>query len=169
MFTTARACAALSGSGSGNARAAGHARILKPLRLKPSPRFERLRTRMNYKGWTNEKVAEFFDRPLLDLLFEAQQIHRQWHRPNEIQLSTLLSIKTGGCPEDCGYCSQSAFAKSGAQSRKAAEQGRGHRGSVARPRPQGQPAFAWARPGANPRTATCRRFARWSRRQGAGP
>jgi biotin synthase len=73
---------------------------------------------MNHKGWTNEKVAELFDRPLLDLLFEAQQIHRQWHRPNEIQLSTLLSIKTGGCPEDCGYCSQSAFATSGVKAAK---------------------------------------------------
>ncbi|HEY7959282.1 MAG TPA: biotin synthase BioB [Sphingomicrobium sp.] len=73
---------------------------------------------MNHKGWTNEKVAEFFDRPLLDLLLEAQQIHRQWHRPNEIQLSTLLSIKTGGCQEDCGYCSQSAFATSGVKAAK---------------------------------------------------
>jgi len=68
---------------------------------------------MNRTGWTVEEVAERFERPLLDLLFDAQQVHRKWHRANEIQLSTLLSIKTGGCPEDCGYCSQSVFASSG--------------------------------------------------------
>jgi len=68
---------------------------------------------MDRSSWTVDEVAERFDRPLLDLLFEAQQVHRRCHRPNEVQLSTLLSIKTGGCPEDCGYCSQSAFAGSG--------------------------------------------------------
>jgi biotin synthase len=59
-----------------------------------------------------------FDRPLLDLLFEAQQVHRRHHPANRVQLSTLLSIKTGGCPEDCGYCSQSAHAKSGLKAEK---------------------------------------------------
>ena len=68
---------------------------------------------MNRSSWTVDEVAERFERPLLDLLFEAQQVHRRYHQPNQIQLSTLLSIKTGGCPEDCGYCSQSAFARSG--------------------------------------------------------
>ena len=48
-----------------------------------------------------------FDKPFLDLLSEAQKIHRENFKPNEIQLSTLISIKTGGCPEDCGYCPQS--------------------------------------------------------------
>ena len=47
------------------------------------------------------------DQPFNDLLFEAQSIHRQHFDPNEIQASALLSIKTGGCPEDCGYCAQS--------------------------------------------------------------
>jgi biotin synthase len=61
---------------------------------------------------TTSEILALFDKPLLDLLFKAQCIHRTWHRPNEIQLSTLLSIKTGGCPEDCDYCGQSAFAKS---------------------------------------------------------
>jgi biotin synthase len=65
-----------------------------------------------------DEVTSLFDKPLLDLLFLAQSTHRQWHRPNEIQLSTLLSIKTGGCPEDCGYCSQSIFAKSGVKAEK---------------------------------------------------
>ena len=68
--------------------------------------------------WTRQEVAGLFETPLLDLLFEAQQVHRSWHPRNEIQLSTLLSIKTGGCPEDCGYCSQSAFAKSGLKATK---------------------------------------------------
>jgi len=68
--------------------------------------------------WTRDEVAAYFEMPLLDLLFEAQQVHRRWHPPNEVQLSTLLSIKTGGCPEDCGYCSQSTFAKSGLKAEK---------------------------------------------------
>jgi biotin synthase len=58
--------------------------------------------------WVREEVTALFARPFNDLLFEAQQVHRQHFDPNEVQLSTLLNIKTGGCPEDCGYCSQSA-------------------------------------------------------------
>lgn len=68
--------------------------------------------------WTRDEVAALFDLPLLDLLWEAQQVHRRWHAPNEVQLSTLLSIKTGGCPEDCGYCSQSAHAETGLKAEK---------------------------------------------------
>lgn len=58
--------------------------------------------------WTIDEIEALFDLPLTDLLFRAQTVHRQHFDPNEIQLSTLLSIKTGGCSEDCGYCSQSA-------------------------------------------------------------
>lgn len=68
--------------------------------------------------WTRAEIAALFDRPLLDLLYEAQTIHRRFHAPNEVQLSTLLSIKTGGCPEDCGYCSQSVHAESGVKATK---------------------------------------------------
>jgi biotin synthase len=68
--------------------------------------------------WTREEIRALFDKPFLDLLFEAQQVHRRYHAPNEVQLSTLLSIKTGGCPEDCGYCSQSAHAKTGLKAEK---------------------------------------------------
>jgi biotin synthase len=68
--------------------------------------------------WTRTEIAALFDLPLLDLLYEAQQVHRRHHAPNQIQLSTLLSIKTGGCPEDCGYCSQSAQAKTGLKAEK---------------------------------------------------
>ena len=54
------------------------------------------------------QARNLLDRPLLDLVFEAASIHRQHHDPRSIQCAQLLSIKTGGCPEDCGYCSQSA-------------------------------------------------------------
>jgi biotin synthase len=54
-----------------------------------------------------DAVQALFDKPFSDLLFEAQTVHRQHFDPNKVQLSTLLSIKTGGCPEDCGYCPQS--------------------------------------------------------------
>lgn len=57
---------------------------------------------------TLDEVAEIFRRPLLDLVFEAARMHRAHHDPHEVQCSTLLSIKTGACPEDCKYCSQSA-------------------------------------------------------------
>ncbi|WP_066520718.1 biotin synthase BioB [Sphingobium cloacae] len=68
--------------------------------------------------WTREEIAALFDLPFNDLLFEAQAIHRENFPRNEVQLSTLLSIKTGGCPEDCGYCSQSTEAESGLKATK---------------------------------------------------
>ena len=58
--------------------------------------------------WTRDEIAALFDLPFNDLIFAAQTAHRQYFDPNEVQMSTLLSIKTGGCPEDCGYCAQSA-------------------------------------------------------------
>lgn len=58
--------------------------------------------------WTSEEVKALFALPLNDLLFRAQTVHRQHFDPNAVQVSTLCSIKTGGCPEDCNYCSQSA-------------------------------------------------------------
>ncbi len=74
---------------------------------------------MNLRNdWTRAEIAALFDMPFLDLVHEAQTVHRRWHASNEVQLSTLLSIKTGGCPEDCGYCSQSAFASSGLKAEK---------------------------------------------------
>jgi biotin synthase len=57
---------------------------------------------------TLPEVRAIHDLPLTELLFRAQSVHRQHHKPDAVQLCTLLSIKTGGCPEDCGYCSQSA-------------------------------------------------------------
>lgn len=67
---------------------------------------------------TREQIACLFDLPFLDLVMRAHSVHRNHHRPNAVQLSTLLSIKTGGCAEDCGYCSQSAYAKSGVRADK---------------------------------------------------
>ena len=56
---------------------------------------------------SRETVEQLFKKPLLDLVFQAASVHREHHAPDEVQVCTLLSIKTAGCPEDCGYCSQS--------------------------------------------------------------
>ncbi len=58
--------------------------------------------------WTREEIQQLYEQPFLDLVFEAQRVHRQHFAANIVQVSTLLSIKTGKCPEDCKYCSQSA-------------------------------------------------------------
>jgi biotin synthase len=63
--------------------------------------------------WRLAEVEALFELPFMDLLFRAQQVHRAWHAPNRVQMSTLLSIKTGGCPEDCGYCPQSVHYDTG--------------------------------------------------------
>jgi biotin synthase len=68
--------------------------------------------------WTRDEIAALFDLPFNDLLFQAQTVHRQNFDPNAVQLSTLLSIKTGGCVEDCGYCSQSASHDTGLKATK---------------------------------------------------
>ncbi len=58
--------------------------------------------------WKQEEILEIYSMPLMDLLYRAATVHREYHDPNTVQVSTLLSIKTGGCPEDCGYCPQAA-------------------------------------------------------------
>jgi biotin synthase len=63
--------------------------------------------------WSVGQVAELFEQPFNDLLYQAQSVHRRHFDPNAVQISTLLSIKTGGCPENCGYCSQSAHHHTG--------------------------------------------------------
>ena len=68
--------------------------------------------------WTREEIAALFDLPFTELVFRAAEVHRAHHRAGEVQLCTLLSIKTGGCPEDCGYCSQSVKADSGVEATK---------------------------------------------------
>ncbi len=59
-------------------------------------------------NWTQEEIMTIYQKPMMDLLYEAATIHRERHDPNVVQVATLLSIKTGGCPEDCGYCPQAA-------------------------------------------------------------
>ncbi|MGP1282582.1 MAG: biotin synthase BioB [Parasphingopyxis sp.] len=68
--------------------------------------------------WTREEIADLFDLPFHELMWRAQTVHRENHAAGEVQLCTLLSIKTGGCPEDCGYCSQSVHADSGVEATK---------------------------------------------------
>jgi biotin synthase len=64
-------------------------------------------------NWTREEITEIFDRPLLSLVMDAAMVHRKHHTFGEVQISSLLSIKTGGCSEDCGYCPQSARYQTG--------------------------------------------------------
>jgi biotin synthase len=59
-------------------------------------------------NWTKEEIIAIYNLPFMDLLYQAASVHRTFHDPNVVQVSTLLSIKTGGCPEDCGYCPQAA-------------------------------------------------------------
>ncbi len=71
--------------------------------------------------WTRAEALALFDLPFMELLFQAQTVHRQTFDPNKVQMSRLLSIKTGGCAEDCGYCSQSAHHDSGLKASKLME------------------------------------------------
>jgi biotin synthase len=68
--------------------------------------------------WTRSEVEALFDLPFMDLVFQAASVHRAWFDPSELQLSQLLSVKTGGCEENCGYCSQSAHFDTGLKATK---------------------------------------------------
>jgi biotin synthase len=68
--------------------------------------------------WTLEEVEALFELPFTELVFRAAEVHRAWFNPTELQLSQLLSVKTGGCPEDCGYCAQSQKFKTGVAATK---------------------------------------------------
>ncbi|MCY7280129.1 MAG: biotin synthase, partial [Sphingomonas bacterium] len=68
--------------------------------------------------WSRDEIGALFDLPFPELIFRAAETHRANHAPGEVQLCTLLSIKTGGCPEDCRYCSQSVKADSGLKAEK---------------------------------------------------
>lgn len=71
--------------------------------------------------WSQDEVAEIYHRPLLDLIYEAATVHRHYQKSNEVQLCTLLSIKTGGCPENCAYCPQSAHYQTGVKAQELME------------------------------------------------
>lgn len=68
--------------------------------------------------WSAEAIEALFDLPFADLVHRAQTVHREHHAPNEVELATLLSVKTGGCPEDCAYCPQSVHFDTGVQAGK---------------------------------------------------
>jgi biotin synthase len=76
---------------------------------------------MMRNDWTREEISDLFDLPFLDLVARARDVHKQHHPENEVQRSTLLSIKTGGCAEDCGFCNQSAHAQTGLKATKLME------------------------------------------------
>jgi len=84
----------------------GQARATKPMANQTTAAAETTR-------WSVERVRALFEQPFNDLLYQAQSVHRRHFDPNAVQISTLLSIKTGGCPENCGYCSQSAHHQTG--------------------------------------------------------
>ncbi|MCM2321359.1 MAG: biotin synthase BioB, partial [Pseudomonas sp.] len=71
--------------------------------------------------WTLAEVRALYEQPFNDLLFQAQTVHRQHFNPNRVQVSTLLSIKTGACPEDCKYCPQSGHYNTGLDKEKLME------------------------------------------------
>src|SRR5580704_6366356 len=75
----------------------GQTRAPRIIRMNSAPRHD----------WSVAEIEGLFARPFLDLLLDAQRVHRQHFAPNTVQMSTLLSIKTGACPEDCAYCPQS--------------------------------------------------------------
>ncbi|HWY37792.1 MAG TPA: biotin synthase BioB [Bacteroidia bacterium] len=60
------------------------------------------------KKWTKQEILDLYSKPLLELVYKAATVHRQYHKPGEVQVSSLISIKTGGCAEDCAYCPQAA-------------------------------------------------------------
>ena len=64
-------------------------------------------------AWDHNSITELFEKPFFDLLTQAHKVHRQNFNQNQIELCALINIKTGGCPEDCGFCNQSAHFKTG--------------------------------------------------------
>jgi len=71
--------------------------------------------------WTIDEIKQIYQQPLLELVYQAATVHRQYNDPNEVQVSTLLSVKTGGCPEDCAYCPQAARYQTGLKAHKLLE------------------------------------------------
>lgn len=103
--------------------------------------------------WNRDEVQALFALPLNDLLFEAQTVHRRNFDPNKVQLSTLLSIKTGGCPEDCAYCSQSVHNCTGLSAEKLMEVER-VLGEAQKARMPEQRGIVWVPHGASRKTGT---------------
>jgi biotin synthase len=87
---------------------------IRPVRFAP----KKAKTAPQVSRFSVAEIEALFEKPLMDLLFEAQTIHRAHHKPNAVQRSTLLSIKTGGCEEDCSYCPQAARYDTGVEATK---------------------------------------------------
>ena len=69
-------------------------------------------------NWTFTEIQEIYNKPLLELMYEAATVHRQYNQTGEVQVCTLLSVKTGGCSEDCAYCPQAARYNTGLKAHK---------------------------------------------------
>lgn len=106
-------------------------------------------------NWTVAEVKALLDKPFMDLLFEAQQVHRLHHPHNHVQVSTLLSIKTGACPEDCKYCPQSAHYRTDVDKERLMEVER-VLDARKKPKIQARPVFVWARRGRIRKSVICR-------------
>src|SRR3954464_13615339 len=89
--------------------------------------------------WSVAEIESIYTAPLLDLVYRAQTVHRAHHAPNQVQGCVLLSVKTGGCPEDCAYCPQSAHYSTGVE-RSEVSLGE-MREAATRARAQGAPRF----------------------------
>ena len=79
---------------------------------------EKLSPVMESSCWDVQRIEALLDLPFSDLIHRAQSVHRQYHDPNGVQLSTLISVKTGGCSEDCGYCPQAARYHTGVENQE---------------------------------------------------
>lgn len=98
--------------------------------------------------WTREEIAAIYNTPLLDLIYQAASIHRIYHDPSKVQQCTLLSIKTGACPEDCSYCPQSARYKTEVEAQPLLHPSQVHEAAL-RAKESGSTRFCMgARPGA---------------------
>ena len=111
--------------------------------------------------WTREEVRALFGLPFPDLMFQAQTVHRRHFDPHEVQISTLLSIKTGGCPEDCAYCPQSASYETGLAAEKLHEPRGGAGAGASRQGCRCQPLLHGRRLALRPRSAISIRSAPW--------
>ena len=113
--------------------------------------------------WTREEVEALYAMPFNDLLFKAQVVHRQHFDPNQVQVSTLLSIKTGACPEDCKYCPQSARYDTGLEKERLLEIEK-VMNALKKPNKPALLVFVWARPGVTLKSAICLTLPKWSLR-----
>ena len=109
------------------------------------------------------EIAALFDLPFLDLVLRSAEVHRAHHPANVVERATLLSIKTGGCPEDCGYCSQSASADSGLKATKLMDVGAVVEAARAA-KAAGSGRFCMGAAWRSPRIVTWTRSARWCRK-----